>query len=191
MRWRMARPGGGFSATGLPNEVERLPTLEPEAHAIHGPDLIRATPQDAAMDREILPQVLNVEERLRVEGAVSLHRGTRVDSGRHLGSPAGPLKDSFGSTRQHLAKRLDPSSTGNRSGADSAQRSHAKGTAVPKATPPPANPPHSERYPEWGSDGRHGPRYRGETPTTPACMDARGGSGSPQWSPSPRSGRRT
>ena len=61
----MARPVVDFPQPDSPDESERLPTLEPEAHAIHSPDLIHATPEHAAMDREILPQILNVEERLK------------------------------------------------------------------------------------------------------------------------------
>jgi hypothetical protein len=57
--------GGGLAAPRLTDERERLAGRDVERYAVHGADLARDAAEHPVLDREVLDEVTNREQRLR------------------------------------------------------------------------------------------------------------------------------
>src|SRR3954447_267363 len=72
------RPAGGrLAAAGLADQAERLAALDPEADPVDRPHLVDfAVDQDSALDREVLDEVVDLEQ-----GRAVVHQADASDAG--------------------------------------------------------------------------------------------------------------
>ncbi len=74
--------GGGLAAAGLPHQRQRLATLDGEGDAIHGTHHALAAAEQAAMDRVVLGQALDLQQRGHATSSTACSTGARMQAAR-------------------------------------------------------------------------------------------------------------